>query len=122
MATKFLKSRCTLGVRDVSRSMAFYRDALGFEARTTMGDPPTFALLARDDVGLGLFHVDAPAPVDFACCYIDVEGVEAAHARCVDAGAAVVNPLTRHPWGNYDFVVQDPDGHRITIGEVPSRA
>jgi predicted enzyme related to lactoylglutathione lyase len=118
MTTRFLKSRSTLGVSDVGRTITFYREALGFEVRTTMGDPPVFAVVVRDDVGLGLVRMDSPAPLDFACCYFDVEGVELLHERCVKAGATIVSPLTRHPWGNYDFVVQDPDGNRVAIGEA----
>jgi predicted enzyme related to lactoylglutathione lyase len=117
MSIKFLKSRTTLGVRDVPRSIAFYEKALGFEVGVTMGEPPNFAILGKDGVGLGLFQVASPAVADFACCYVDVEGVEEAHRRCVEAGATIASPLTRHPWGNLDFVVKDPDGHQIAIGE-----
>ena len=119
--TRFLKSRTTLGVRNVPASMAFYETAVGFQVLTTMGEPPTFALLGADDGGLGLTQVDDPAVGDFACCYFDVEGVEELHARCVAAGATITGPLTRQPWGNYDFVVADPDGHQLAFGEVPAR-
>ncbi|MDQ1411987.1 MAG: hypothetical protein QOE07_575, partial [Acidimicrobiaceae bacterium] len=30
-------------------------------------------------------------------------------------------PLTRQAWGNYDFVIADPDGHQLAFGEVPAR-
>ena len=119
--TRFLKSRTTLGVRDVPASIDFYARALGFEVVVAMGEPPNFALLANGDVGLGLTQVDAPAVGDYACCYVDVDGVEALHERCVAAGARITNPLTRWPWGNYDFVVADPDGHQLAFGEVPPR-
>lgn len=29
----------------------------------------------------------------------------------------VVNPLTDHPWGLRDFVVEIPGGHRLAFGE-----
>jgi catechol 2,3-dioxygenase-like lactoylglutathione lyase family enzyme len=118
--TRFLKSRATLGVRDVSASIDFYGRTLGFEVEVTMGEPVDFALLARGDVGLGIVQVAEPAVADFACWYVDVEGVEALHEGCVAAGARIANPLTRHPWGNDDFVVADPDGHLLAFGEVPT--
>jgi predicted enzyme related to lactoylglutathione lyase len=119
MPVRFLKSRTTLGVRDVRASITFYREAIGFDVVVSMGEPPTFAMIGKDGIGLGLGQAPDPAVADLACCYFDVEGVEELHQRCVDAGATIVAPLTRQPWGNYDFVVADPDGHRLAFGEVP---
>lgn len=119
--TRFVKTRTTLGVRDVPTSIDFYEKALGFAVLVSMGEPPNFALVGADDADLGLTEVETPAVADFACCYIDIEGVEELHQRCVEAGAPITNPLTRHPWGNYDFVVADPDGHQIAFGEVRAR-
>jgi predicted enzyme related to lactoylglutathione lyase len=117
---RFLKSRTTLGVRDVLASIDFYEKAVGFTVLTTMGEPPTFALIGHGEAGLGLGRVEYPAVADFACCYFNVDGVEELHQRCVDAGATITGPLTHQPWGNYDFVVADPDGHQIAFGEVPA--
>jgi predicted enzyme related to lactoylglutathione lyase len=119
--TRFLRSRTTLGVKSVPASLEFYDKAVGFTALTTMGEPPTFAIVGPGDVGLGLAQVASPAVADLACCYFNVEGVEELHQRCVDAGARITSPLTRQPWGNYDFVVADPDGHQLAFGEVPAQ-
>ncbi len=116
---KLLTSRSTLGVRDVAASIAFYRDAFGFSLQTSIGEPPEFAVLIRDRVSLGLVSSANPAVANFACCYINVEGVESLHQACVRANAKIANPLTRQPWGNYDFVVEDLDGHRLAFGEAP---
>ena len=118
MSVRFLKSRATLGVRHVPTSIAFYERAFGFEVVVTMGEPPTFALIGDGDAELGLVQTEQPAVADFACCYFDVDGVESLHQRCADA-SATITALTRHPWGNYDFVVTDPDGHQLAFGEVP---
>jgi len=120
MASRLLRSRTTVGVRNVGGSIAFYAQAAGFEVVASSGEPPSFALLGRDDVGLGLVQSSAPLIVDFVCCYVDVAGVEDLHRRCVEAGARITSPLTHQPWGNYDFVIADPDGHQMAFGEVPS--
>ena len=122
MSIRFHRSRATLGVHDVAASIEFYKRALGFEVLVAMGEPPDFALIgepAAAGVGLGLNRTDEPAVADFACCYFDVDGVEELSQRCVDAGATVTAPLTRQPWGNYDFVIADPDGHQLAFGAVP---
>jgi uncharacterized glyoxalase superfamily protein PhnB len=118
MTIHFQRTRTTLGVRDVTSSIDFYRRALGFEVLVTMGDPPDFALLGADGAGLGLVEAAQPAVADFACCYVDVEGVEELHDRCVAAGARITAPLTHQPWGNHDFVVADLDGHQLAFGEL----
>jgi predicted enzyme related to lactoylglutathione lyase len=118
MTIHFLRSRTTLGVRDVGGSVDFYTRVLGFAVAASMGEPPTFALLGRDDTGLGLVEQAEPAVAAFACCYFDVTGVEDLHRRCVDAGVTVTAPPTRRPWGAYDFVIVDPDGHQLAFGEV----
>ncbi len=118
--TRFVKSRSTLGVANVPASIRFYEAAVGFELIHSMGDPPTFAMIGSGDTGLGLGQVEQPAVAGFACCYFNVEGVEELHARCVEAGATITGPLTHQPWGNYDFVISDPDGHQLAFGEVPS--
>jgi uncharacterized glyoxalase superfamily protein PhnB len=119
MTIRFLKSRTTLGVRDVTASIAFYQRALGFEVMVTMGEPPNFAMIGLGGTGLGLGESQSPAVARLACCYFDVEGVEELHQRCVDAGVTITAPLTHQPWGNYDFVLADPDGHQLAFGEVP---
>jgi predicted enzyme related to lactoylglutathione lyase len=121
MSIRFLKSRTTIGVRDVTASIVYYQQALGFEVLATMGEPANFALLGVGDAGLGLVQSASPAVGDFVCCYFDVEGVEELHQRCADAGVAITGALTRQPWGNYDFVIADPDGHQLAFGEVPAR-
>jgi len=119
MSSRLLKSRTTIGVRNVVESIAFYERAVGFEAVVTLGDPPTFALLGTGEVALGLVERTGPV-AGFVCCYVDVEGVEDLHRRCVDAGARITCPLTRQPWGTYDFVIADPDGNQVAFGEVPA--
>lgn len=103
-------------MRNVPASIAFYDKAVGFSVVVTMGEPPTFAMIGNGETGVGLGEVEDPTVAAFACCYFNVEGVEELHDRCVAAGATITSPLTRQPWGNYDFVVADPDGHQIACG------
>lgn len=46
-----------------------------------------------------------------------VRGVEALLGSCEVAGFEIARPLTTQPWGLRDFVVRDPDGHLIGVGE-----
>jgi uncharacterized glyoxalase superfamily protein PhnB len=109
--------RASLEVTDVVRSIEFYRRALGFEPVATMGEPPAFAILDAGGAGLAIAEEAHPAVARIAACYVDVVDVDAAHERCVQAGIPVVMALMTHPWPKRDFVVRDPDGHQIAIGQ-----
>ena len=110
---RYLSFRPNLAVRDVAVSSAFYRDVLGLEVVAAFEDG-SFALLKRDGAELALVRNATPSQQG---AYLYVQGLDALHARCVAHGARIVNGLTAHPWGLRDFVVADPDGHWIAIGE-----
>ena len=116
-----------LAVRDVDRSLAFYRDLLGFYVDAVYDDPP-YATLFRAGMRLSLAEQGHRAPDhDVAMTAPDdprrsatmlVLEVEDAHAANValDAGAAYfVAPLYSPPWGGHRFFVLDPDGFLVEI-------
>ena len=111
---RFLVARPNLHVWDIERSAAFYRGILGFETEAIVGGPPSFALLRRDGAEIALVQQDGATPTG---CYIYVTDVEQLHEQCVAAGGRVTYPLTMEPWGLLNFVIEDPDGHQIAIGE-----
>jgi predicted enzyme related to lactoylglutathione lyase len=112
-----VKTRTNLEVRDVAASVEFYGQVLGLRALTTMGDPPTFALLTNAGGSLGLAHDAEPAVASIVTCYVEVADLDAAFERCTAAGATITAPLTTHPWPIRDFVFADLDGHLIGVGE-----
>ncbi|MEP7215401.1 MAG: VOC family protein [Anaerolineaceae bacterium] len=110
---ELLSMRPNLPVADLDRSVAFYRDVLGFELGARMDDIG-FALMKGGGAELALGARTSPEP---GGAYLYVTGVETLLVRCEAAGATIVAPLTQQPWGLRDFVVEDPDGHRIAIGQ-----
>jgi len=117
LAGSIFTMRANLEVRDVGASIDFYGQMLGLQPWTTMGDPPTFALLANGGGSLGLAACGEPAVASIVACYVEVPNVEAAFQQCSAAGATITMPLTTHPWRMRDFVLRDLDGHQIAIGE-----
>ena len=113
----FLSARPTIEVRDVTVSLALYRDVLGFEARDTMGDPPWFAILERGGAVITIVRADAPAVASVASVYLEVDDVDAVHRACLDAGVELTSELTSHAWGMKDFTLRDPTGHQIAVGQ-----
>lgn len=116
-----------LAVTDVKRTIAFYRDALGFTCKASLGDPdPVWCHLVRDDVDLmfnrpGDGEVEAlPARArDFQIFYFYPEDVVALHAQLRLKGMAVTD-LRVTDYGMKEFELRDPDGIWLWFGEATS--
>ena len=112
-------------VDDLHRSIAFYRDALGFEFGIPWED--FYAIGKRDGLEIHLKkaekneserkhrrdneHLDAAG---------GVYGIEAFYTECVKRGAKIIKPLAATEWGTKDFYVEDPDGYIVCFGGTPS--
>ena len=126
--TKFTSITPNLLVRDVEKSLTFYRDVLGFTMGETVPDkaPFVFVWMKRDEVAVFLNDIkaavaDYPAaaampPGGTAAMFFIVTDVDAYHAQ-VAPKANVILPLKTQFYGLREFAVTDPDGHIITFAE-----
>jgi len=117
-----------LAVADVERSVAFYRDALGFEVEALYEDPP-YATLALAGTRLSFAEqghaaedrpgVDLEAPRDpgkaNALLVIEVADARAEHARLAELGVRFLAEPYEPPWGGCRFFCVDPDGYLVEI-------
>lgn len=108
-------------VADLARSIAFYRDVLGFELEFSYED--FYASVRREGCHVHL-QCAPPATRDQAefarkehldACVI-VAGIEDLAARLAGAGAAFSLPLRRMPYG-VECYVRDPDGYILGFVE-----
>jgi uncharacterized glyoxalase superfamily protein PhnB len=81
----------------------------------TNGTPVSFAIVGRDAAELHL-QAGPPAPAP-ARAHLLVSDARALHDRLAAAGVSIVKPLRDAPYGLRDFVLADPDGNRIDVGE-----
>jgi catechol 2,3-dioxygenase-like lactoylglutathione lyase family enzyme len=109
-------------VDDLQRSIAYYRDRLGFSVKFEYGG--FYAGVSRD--GCELHLKEAPKTVadrehrrreEHLDASIGVEGVDALYDELRRRGAEVIKPLEIRPWGVRDFYVADPDGYILCFGE-----
>lgn len=121
----------TLGVRDFARSLAFYRDGLGFPTHNFKADEDIvffklegswLALYPRDKLaedatvpddgkgfsGITLAH-NEPSP----------EAVDKAFAEALKAGAKAVKQPQKVFWGGYSGYFADPDGYLWEVAYNP---
>ena len=127
----------TLGVDDLERAVAFYRDGLGFPTEGIVGTEFEHGAVAffQLDSGLrlalwprrSLAH-DAGLPVgpasttEFAIAHNvgSRAAVDAVIAEAKAAGAAIVKPAADTFYGGYAGYFQDPDGHLWEVAWNPA--
>ena len=111
----------TLGVSDLPRSVAFYRDGLRFPIK--QGSAEEIAFFQAGGVILALFPDDelaadatvAPGGSGFrkftlAHNVASPEAVDAILREAEQAGAKIVKPGQKVSWGGYSGYFSDPDG------------
>jgi predicted enzyme related to lactoylglutathione lyase len=73
-------------------------------------------------LGQGLLEVSGHAtgpPGHSAMIWIQVRDVHAEHARLAAAAVPIIREPATDPWGLVEIWIQDPDGIRIVLVEVP---
>jgi predicted enzyme related to lactoylglutathione lyase len=114
-----LSSRILLRPSDLARSQAFYGDVLGLAVYREFGPPERPGVVFF--LGSGLLEVSGQSeepPVGLAL-WVQVRNVSAEHERLATAGVTVTRPPRREPWGLVEMWIEDPDGLRIALVEVP---
>jgi catechol 2,3-dioxygenase-like lactoylglutathione lyase family enzyme len=127
----------TLGVSDLERSLAFYRDGLGFPTQGIIGTEFEHGAVVffnmNDDLILALYPTTALAkeakvpvsptsPSEFSMGHIvgSKEEVDAIMRQAEKAGAHVTDPARDRFWGGYSGHFQDLDGHLWEIAWNPA--
>ena len=116
-----LSSRILLRPSDLDRSRRFYRDRLGLAIYREFGPPDDPGLVFF--LGQGLLEVSGHAagpPGRSVMIWIQVRDIHAEHARLAAAGVPIVREPIAEPWGLTEMWIEDPDGVRIVLVEVPA--
>lgn len=126
----------TLGVDDLDKSVAFYRDGLGFNTQGIVGKEFEHGAVAFFELESGLrlalwprksLAHDTRLPVgprsatEFSIAH-NVNSkpeVDAALEQARKAGATIVKPAHDTVWGGYSGYFQDPDGHLWEVAWNP---
>lgn len=127
----------TLGVDDLDRAVAFYRDGLGLSTDGIVGKEFEYGAVAFFDLegGLklavwrrssiahdtGLLKTGA-SPTNFTLGHNvgSRDEVDTVMRQASDAGAEVIKPAADTFWGGYAGYFQDPDGHVWEVVWNPS--
>jgi catechol 2,3-dioxygenase-like lactoylglutathione lyase family enzyme len=121
----------TLGVRDFEKSLAFYRDGLGFPTHN-FKDGEDIVFFKLEGSWLGLYPRDKLAEdatiaddgagfsgITLAHNEPSPEAVDIAFAEALRAGARAVKQPQRVFWGGYSGYFADPDGYLWEVAYNP---
>jgi catechol 2,3-dioxygenase-like lactoylglutathione lyase family enzyme len=120
-----------LCVRDLERSLAYYRDLLGFEV---LESEEHVALLSLDGGLLYLFlespptadkpgvHLSPPDPSvnGSVILVLRVPDCRSTYDELRGRGVEFLTPPTEPPWGGWRCFAHDPDGFLVEVEEPPS--
>jgi uncharacterized glyoxalase superfamily protein PhnB len=129
----------TLGVDDLERALAFYRDGLGWKTKGIIGTEIENGAVAFFNLDSGLklalwprkslaadagLEVQAKSQVEFSIAHnVDSrEEVDAVMQLAQRAGAKVVKAAQDTFYGGYAGYFQDPDGHLWEVAFNPGFA
>lgn len=118
----------TLGVDDLERAVAFYRDGLGLHTDGIIGKEFEHGAVAFFDLQYGLklalwprasiahdtgLAVAPPSQTEFTIGHnvTSKAEVDMVMKQAKDAGAQIVKPAQDTFWGGYAGYFKDPDGH-----------
>lgn len=110
-----IRSIPLLHVASAARSLAFYRDGLGFAVEFAVpadASDPCYLGLERDGARLHLSsHADDAVPGGVA--YILADEIDRLHDEILPLGAAITLHPFNQSWGMREMYVRDPDGNAI---------
>jgi catechol 2,3-dioxygenase-like lactoylglutathione lyase family enzyme len=113
-------------VRDVARSVAYYRDQLGFETSLFEQNPEHYGYANRGKAWFHFARWDGveprpnaiAVPPDMFEAYLYVDDVTALHEELVERGADLLHGPEERPWTRLEIRVRDPDGYVLAFGEA----
>lgn len=123
---------------DPERSLAFYRDGLGFEIRKDVGYEDmrwiTVGPVGRPDMNIVLTPPAADPGVTeherrtiaemmakgtYASVMLATDDLDGVFERLAASGADVMQEPMDQPWGSRDCAFRDPAGNTVRIQELP---
>ncbi|MGO8870013.1 MAG: VOC family protein [Acidimicrobiales bacterium] len=117
-----LSSRTIIRPADLERSLDFYGGALGLAVAREFGEGSHRGVVFF--AGGGLVEVvggGAPGPATGAVAlWLQVRDLTVTLDELSGRGVAILRPAVLEPWGLLEAWIDDPDGLRIHLVEVPA--
>ena len=118
-AVEVLSGRVLLSPLDFDRSHRWYADVLGLRVYREFGAEGRITGVVFF-LGGGYLELSGAGTAAPLTLWLQVPDVDAEHTRLIASGeVTVVHAPETMPWGLREMWIEDPDGVRIAIVEVP---
>ena len=117
---EILSSRVLLRPTDLAATLTFYRDVLQLGVYRQFGDGEHVGMVFF--LGNGLLEVSGArkeGTQSSLVLWLQVRNVEAELERLVGLGAVIEREARAEPWGLIEGWIEDPDGTRLVLVQVP---
>lgn len=125
MTAKLTANSAILLVKDVEKSVNWYKDKLGFEFVNFFGNPVHFGIIHRNNQYL-MFQKCSPEKINphwkivdkTSNVYFWVDDAEALYNEFKSRGVSFDWDLCIQPYGVKEFGINDPDEYDIAFGQI----
>lgn len=122
---RLLQQAPILFVGDLLKSVDYWVEKVGFKTLGVWGEPPDFAILARDEVHIMLSQAPDGHKIvphwrirdKMWNAYFWVDDAAALYAELQERGASIDYELHEKPYGVLEFGIQDLDDQDIAFGQ-----
>ncbi|MEO9485375.1 MAG: VOC family protein [Ekhidna sp.] len=115
----FSHASIILPVADPLESAEYYRDVLGFSISFLWEDPPTYAVINREDaVGIHFVKTEKKLTTeDSPKLFIFVHDADAVYEEYQKSGAKIIEPINDTDYKMREFVIEDINGYKLVLGK-----
>ncbi|HEX8153729.1 MAG TPA: VOC family protein [Thermoanaerobaculia bacterium] len=122
---RLVRSTPYFPVTDVAAATRYYETTLGFRCEYSAGEPPMFAIVSRDGLGIMLRLVEGGAAIvpnerqgGTWDVFFWVEDVQALFDELSANGADIVyGPIVQTSYGMKEFAARDANGYVLGFGQ-----
>lgn len=106
-----------IAVSNIEASVAFYASMLGMRKTFENGNPVGFVIMKKDRAELHLSLCRDIKSSTHNVAHVKVTDANALYNHLNNSGVRIIKGLRDQQYGLRDFVIADPDGNRIDIGQ-----
>src|SRR5205809_4235337 len=111
-----------LAVHDVSETILYWQEVLGFPVKWTWGEPPGHGAVSWQKAFIQFsLDPDLATASKGNSIWIRVQRIEALYRIHREKNAEIVAPLENKPWGMAQYIVRDINGYFIHFAGVPAQ-
>lgn len=107
----------TIPVSDIDAALSFYVGVLGMSETFRNGEPVGFVIVEKDAAEIHLTLRAGHRATTANVAHLMVDDARSLYAHLREHGVRVIKGIRDADHGMRTFVVADPDGNRIDVGE-----